>query len=114
MPWSYPDNIPDSVKFLKPSIQKKAINIANHVLESTGNEGMAIATGIKKAKQLHIKTFKKTASFNWADDAANAQQNIMHQTQAMNNAVVQPKLKGLTQPKSFKTSFSHVGKISAF
>jgi len=51
MPWSYPDNVPPSMKYFKPSIQKKAIRIANHVLETSGDEGMAISTGIKKAKQ---------------------------------------------------------------
>ena len=58
MPWSYPDNIPPSMKYLKPSIQKKAIGIANHVLSSTGNDGIAIATGIKKAKQHHDSLVK--------------------------------------------------------
>ena len=58
MPWSYPDNVPASMKYMKPSIQKKAIAIANHVLQSTGNDGEAIATGIKKAKVHHDKMFK--------------------------------------------------------
>ena len=55
MPWSYPDNVPASMKYLKPSIQKKGIAIANHVLETTGDEGKAIAIGISKAKSVHDK-----------------------------------------------------------
>ena len=113
MPWSFPDNIPTSMKHFNPSIQKKAIAIANHVLESTGDEGMAIATGIKKAKQSAVKTFKKTASLNWADDAANAQMNIMHQTQGMNNAVVMPKIRKFHQPTSMRANFSSVGQINS-
>ena len=60
MPWSYPDDPPDSVKHFKPSIQKKAISIANAILANGGSDGVAIATGIKKAKELAtIKSFKK-------------------------------------------------------
>ena len=60
MPWSYPDNPIDSAKFMKPSIQRKAISIANAILENGGNESTAIATGIKKAKELAtVKSFKK-------------------------------------------------------
>jgi Skp family chaperone for outer membrane proteins len=56
MPWDYKSgNIPTSMKYLKPSIQKKAISIANHVLLSTGDEGKAIAVGISKAKSVHDK-----------------------------------------------------------
>ena len=113
MPWSYEDkNIPDAVKFFKPSIQKKAIKIANAVFAKTNDEGLAIAIGIKKAKQSAVKTFKKTASLNWAADAANAQMNIMHQTQSDNGAIINPMLSRLTQPKSMKVNFSPIGKIS--
>jgi uncharacterized protein YdaT len=59
MPWSK-ENPPEAVKFFKPSIQKHAIRIANAILEKTNNESLAIATGIKKAKELHIKSFKKS------------------------------------------------------
>ena len=60
MPWHYPDNVPPAMIHFKPSIQKKAIAIANHVLESTGDDGISIATGIKKAKQSAVKSFKKS------------------------------------------------------
>lgn len=52
MPWDYKTNKPDSVKYLHPKIQRKAIAIANRIVESGGDEGMAIATGIKRAKGL--------------------------------------------------------------
>jgi uncharacterized protein YdaT len=56
MPWDYKSgDIPTSMKYLKPSIQKKAISIANHVLSSTGDEGKAIAIGISKAKSVYDK-----------------------------------------------------------
>jgi uncharacterized protein YdaT len=82
MPWSYPDNVPESMKYLKPSIQKKGIAIANAILNKGGDDGVAIATGIKKAKEHHskVKGFKKTGSLNWATDAAKAQTNTLHQS----------------------------------
>ena len=55
MPWQFPNDVPNSKKYLKPSIQKKAIAIANHILETTGDEGKAIAIGISKAKSVHDK-----------------------------------------------------------
>ena len=115
MPWSYPDNVPDSMKYLKPSIQKKGISIANAILRNGGDEGIAISTGIKKAKQLHskVKSFQKTASLNWATDAANSQMDVINQTKSINAAVVMPKLSKLHQPKSFNSNFSQIGKISA-
>ena len=72
MPWSYPDNVPDSMKYMKPSIQKKAISIANAVLRNGGEEGTAIATGIKGAKRMHDKkgSIVKVAAEqqkNWAE-----------------------------------------------
>ena len=51
MPWSM-DNIPPSMQHFKPEIQAKAIAIANAILKSGGSESVAIATGIKKAKQM--------------------------------------------------------------
>jgi uncharacterized protein YdaT len=71
MPWSYPDNVPISMKYFKPSIQKKAISIANAILKNGGSEGTAIATGIKRSKGLiklasnleNIKNFVKSNKF---------------------------------------------------
>lgn len=52
MPWDYKTNKPDSVKFLHPKIQRKAIAIANAIVREGGDEGLAISTGIKRAKGL--------------------------------------------------------------
>ena len=52
MPWDYKGNKPDAIKFLHPKIQRKAIKIANAIVREGGDEGIAIATGIKKAKGL--------------------------------------------------------------
>ena len=50
MPWpkgDYPPSYKNQPKYLRD----KAVEIANEVLKSTGNEGEAIATGIKHARQ---------------------------------------------------------------
>lgn len=53
MPWSK-ENLPESVKKLASEWSEQQISTfvstANHVLETTGDEGEAIATGIKQAK----------------------------------------------------------------
>ena len=54
MPWSAND-YPDSMKHLSPEVRRKAISIANGILESGGEEGTAIATGISRAKEHHEK-----------------------------------------------------------
>ena len=61
MPWEYPNNVPQSARYLKPSIQRKTVAIANAILRNGGPEGVAISTGIKKAKELHKKNIEKTA-----------------------------------------------------
>lgn len=50
MPYS-PKNYPDSMKNLSPSTRRKAIEITNALLDEGKDEGIAIATGIKKAKE---------------------------------------------------------------
>jgi uncharacterized protein YdaT len=62
MPW-YNGNYPPSYKNQPKKIRDKATEIANKVLETTGNEGEAIATGLQKARA-HFKkqeTQKKKA-----------------------------------------------------
>jgi uncharacterized protein YdaT len=49
MPWSNGD-YPPSYKNQPKYLRDKAVEIANQVLKSTGNEGEAIATGIKLAR----------------------------------------------------------------
>jgi outer membrane lipoprotein SlyB len=51
MPWSKND-YPNSMKNLDPKIREKAIHIAEAMRKSGSPEGVAIATGIKKAKGL--------------------------------------------------------------
>jgi uncharacterized protein YdaT len=50
MPW-YNGDYPPSYKNQPKYLREKAVEIANEVLKSTGNEGEAIATGIKHARQ---------------------------------------------------------------
>ena len=50
MPWSE-ENYPVSMKNLSPRVRKKAIEIANALLEEGMAEGRAIAIGTKKAKE---------------------------------------------------------------
>jgi hypothetical protein len=52
MPWSEND-YPDSMKNLSPAVRKDAIEIANAILKDGGDDGVAIATGIKQAKKKH-------------------------------------------------------------
>jgi uncharacterized protein YdaT len=53
MPW-YNGDYPPSYKNQPKKIREKATEIANEVLKTTGNEGEAIATGLKQAR-LHFK-----------------------------------------------------------
>jgi uncharacterized protein YdaT len=49
MPW-YNGDYPQSYKNQPKKIREKATEIANEVLKTTGNEGEAIATGLKQAR----------------------------------------------------------------
>jgi len=50
MPW-YNGDYPPSYKNLPKKVREKAVEIANAILEESGDEGLAIATGVKRAKQ---------------------------------------------------------------
>lgn len=50
MPWNK-GNYPESYKNQPRYIREKAIEIANEVLKESGDEGIAIATGLKKARE---------------------------------------------------------------
>lgn len=67
MPW-YNGDYPPSYKNQPKHIRNKATEIANKVLEATGNEGEAIATGLKQArahfKNLEIKKKKAEQANN--------------------------------------------------
>lgn len=58
MPWHNGD-YPPSYKNQPKKIRDKATEIANKVLETTGNEGEAIATGLKQARAHFAKAQKK-------------------------------------------------------
>ncbi|WGQ10669.1 hypothetical protein QG516_03240 [Pedobacter gandavensis] len=49
MPW-YNGDYPPSYKNQPKYIRDKAIEIANEILAESGDEGIAIATGLKKAR----------------------------------------------------------------
>jgi len=53
MPW-YNGNYPPSYKNQPKKLRDKAVEIANEVLAETGDEGIAIATGLKRARE-HFK-----------------------------------------------------------
>ncbi|WP_428329682.1 hypothetical protein [Mucilaginibacter sp.] len=57
MPW-HDGNYPPSFKNQPKNIRDKATAIANEVLKTTGNEGEAIATGLKQAR-IHFKKKKE-------------------------------------------------------
>jgi uncharacterized protein YdaT len=54
MPW-YNGDYPPSYKNLPTDIREKAVEIANAILEESGDEGLAIATGVKRAKEMARK-----------------------------------------------------------
>ena len=54
MPW-YNGDYPPSYKNLPADIREKAVEIANAILEESGDEGLAIATGAKRAKEMFKK-----------------------------------------------------------
>ena len=56
MPW-HNGEYPPSYKNQPRKIRDKATEIANEVLKTTGNEGEAIATGLKQAR-IHFEKLK--------------------------------------------------------
>ena len=59
MPWHNGD-YPPSYKNQPRKIREKATEIATKVLETTGNEGEAIATCLKQAREHFAKEQKKS------------------------------------------------------
>jgi uncharacterized protein YdaT len=49
MPW-YNGDYPPSYKNQPPKPREKAVEIANKILKDSGDEGIAIATGLKQAR----------------------------------------------------------------
>jgi uncharacterized protein YdaT len=50
MPW-YNGDYPPSYKNQPKYLREKAVEIANEILGESGDEGIAIATGLKRARQ---------------------------------------------------------------
>lgn len=50
MPW-YNGDYPPSYKNQPRYLREKAVEIANEIIKETGDEGIAIATGLKRARQ---------------------------------------------------------------
>jgi uncharacterized protein YdaT len=59
MPW-YNGNYPPSYKNQPEKLRNKAVEIANSLLEEGLPEGVAIATGLKKAREAFTAKSKKT------------------------------------------------------
>ena len=60
MPWPKGD-YPPSYKNLPVPLREKAVEIANSILEESGDEGIAIATGLKQAREVMKKEKQNTA-----------------------------------------------------
>ena len=58
MPW-YNGDYPPSYKNQPIKIREKAVEIANALLEEEAPEGIAIATGLKRAREFFKKKKKK-------------------------------------------------------
>ncbi|HLS94973.1 hypothetical protein BC792_12810 [Sphingobacterium allocomposti] len=58
MPWSKGD-YPPSYKNQPKAIREKAVEIANEVLKDGAEEGVAIATGLKRAREFFQKEKEK-------------------------------------------------------
>jgi uncharacterized protein YdaT len=54
MPW-YNGDYPPSYKNQPKEIREKATEIANEILKESGDEGIAIATGLKRAREHFAK-----------------------------------------------------------
>jgi uncharacterized protein YdaT len=65
MPWHSGD-YPPSYKNQPVKVRNKAVEIANSMLEEGSEEGIAIATGLKKAREYfkNNKSEEKKASIN--------------------------------------------------
>ncbi|SDE96651.1 hypothetical protein SAMN05216464_111108 [Mucilaginibacter pineti] len=50
MPW-YNGDYPPSYKNQPQYLREKAVEIANEIIKESGDEGIAIATGLKRARQ---------------------------------------------------------------
>ena len=58
MPWPKGE-YPPSYKNLPKKLREKAVEIANAILEESGDEGLAIAKGLKRARETQKKDKKE-------------------------------------------------------
>jgi uncharacterized protein YdaT len=61
MPW-YNGDYPPSYKNQPVKLREKAVEIANELLQDSADEGVAIATGLKRARQFFAKHAGKKIS----------------------------------------------------
>jgi len=66
MPW-YHGDYPPSYKNQPPKLRAKAVEIANEIIKESGDEGIAIATGLKKARE-YMKEHPEEADDSSATD----------------------------------------------
>ncbi len=66
MPW-YNGNFPPSYKNQPVPLRKKAVEIANELLEHGTEEGIAIATGLKRARLFFKKQYSMPANKKYID-----------------------------------------------
>ncbi|WP_448702843.1 hypothetical protein ACFGVR_10860 [Mucilaginibacter sp. AW1-3] len=67
MPW-YNGDYPPSYKNQPPRLRAKAVEIANEIIQESGEEGIAIATGLKKARE-YMKAHPEEADTDNGADA---------------------------------------------
>jgi len=67
MPW-YNGDYPPSYKNQPEKLREKAVEIANALLEEGAEEGVAIATGLKRARE-YFKNKKKKSSKRKDEDS---------------------------------------------
>lgn len=67
MPW-YNGNFPPSYKNQPVKLRNKAVEIANNLLENGTEEGIAIATGLKRARQFFADREKQKRSQKKTDN----------------------------------------------
>lgn len=67
MPWPKGE-YPPSYKNLAKPLREKAVEIANAILAESGDEGLAIATGLKQARAVMKKAKKKATTQKKSND----------------------------------------------
>jgi uncharacterized protein YdaT len=58
------------IKINRPKLRAKAVEIANEIIQESGDEGIAIATGLKRARA-YMKEHPEEADEKGSSDADN-------------------------------------------